>query len=165
MWKHAWLFGLFAAVAACSDIPGKDDPRSTIEWGSANPDAAVDARVLANGTCTGQILTCTARPSTACGSDCMDGPACASPYHDECTSYGTNASTCAGDANCLFNGYTCQGIGDAECGADLDETECANDSMGCAWGNTCTGQSAQCRDATDASGCAALPGCTWTPPG
>jgi hypothetical protein len=163
MWKYTWLL---AAVAACSDIPGKDDPRTTIEWGSANPDAATDASMAATGSCTGQVLPCTARPSGACGSDCMDVIACAGQNHDECTTYATNSSECTSDTNCQFVVYTCQAVGDGECGADLTQSDCENDTLAaCAWGETCEGQPEQCRQATNASGCAALPGCTWTPSG
>ncbi len=149
MMTRRLIFALWL-LAACSDLPGTDDPRTSSDY-------------MENGSCSGDEWLCEDRMQSQCNSGCTASTGCKSAALDQCAAL-VDPTACDANTSCHWSAGACEPTVGIGCTANATVSDCTGDPSGwCAWGPTCTGYAHSCFDATSRDTCTANVGCTWTP--
>ncbi len=149
MMTRRFIFVL-VALAACSDVPGTDDPRTSSSY-------------VENGSCGGTEALCEDRAQAQCNSGCMVATGCKSVALEQCAAI-HDPNACASNTSCQWFEGACEVQLGLACNTNSTQVDCSNDVSGaCTWGPTCTGYPSSCFDAMTKAACTANVGCSWTP--
>jgi len=137
-----------ALLVGCSDLPGHDDPRESVEY-------------LESGSGEGAMPPCDNLPVPQCNNGCAVATGCVSPVLARCASH-RDGNSCETDTSCNWESWNGSCAPSDICDIYDIQVECERSSSGCAWTAACGGTSKECSDFDTQPACQEHSSCAWT---